>query len=526
MKGIPAANTAAATVIAETTVNMKLILGIELGSTRIKAVLCNENGKVLSSGSYEWENSLAGGLWSYSLEQAKEGLQASYKQLADSYKKPIEKLDAIGISGMMHGYLAFGKDGKLLAPFRTWRNTNTGEAAEKLSELFNFNVPMRWSVSQYYQSFLDKLDHVKDVDFLTTLAGYAHYKLTGKRVIGADDASGMFPLNGDDYDGEMLAKFNAITGRDFKRLLPKVLLAGENAGTLTTEGALLLDPTGTLKAGAIFCPPEGDMGTGMVCANAVKPKTGQVSSGTCANLTVILEKPLKNYYPEIDVIATPDGHPAAMIHTNNCTTEINEWVNLFSEVSKLCGGKIEKDELFTRLFNKSTESDKDVGGLTGYNFLAGEPQAHTVNGAPLIVRTPDGKLNLANFMQMQIYSAIAALSLSTDILEKEEVRIDSVTAHGGFYKTEFVGQSATSAVLGAPVTVMENAGEGGALGIALLAGYALDNELSLPEYLDKIFADTKKKTVTADDKERAKCRAFLERYKKYLQTERLASEVK
>lgn len=505
---------------------MKKILGIELGSTRIKAVLCDELGKVLSQGSYEWKNSLVDGLWSYSLDEAQKGLRISYKQLADSYGKPITKLDAIGISAMMHGYLAFDRNDRLLAPFRTWRNTNTEKAAKELSELFHFNVPMRWSVSQYYQSYLDKLNHVKDIVYLTTLAGYVHYKLTGKLVLGADDASGMFPLCGNDYDGAMLEKFNAVIGIDFKKLLPKVLLAGENAGTLTKDGALFLDPTGTLKEGAILCPPEGDMGTGMICTNSVAPKTGNVSSGTAANMTVILERPLKNYYREIDVIATPDGKPAALIHTNNCTSEINEWVNLFAEVAELCGAKTDKGELFVKLFNKSLESDEETGGLTGYNYLAGETLADTVNGAPMVLRSPDGKLNLANFMQMQIYSAISALSLGLDILEKEDVKIDSVTAHGGFYKTDFIGQNATSAVLNAPVTVMENAGEGGAWGIALLAGYTLNNDLSLPEYLNKIFTGTKKKTVTADEKEKAKCKNFLERYKKHLKTEKLASEVK
>lgn len=504
----------------------KLILGIELGSTRIKAVLTDEKGAVLSQGSYEWENSLVDGLWSYSLDEAQNGLQESYKELVKNYGQPITNLDAIGVSAMMHGYLAFDKKDNILAPFRTWRNTNTEKAAKELSELFKFNVPMRWSVSQYYQSYLDGLDHVKDIEFLTTLAGYVHYKLTGRKVIGSDDASGMFPLDGNEYDSTMLEKFNALIGKDFKELLPKVMLAGENAGTLTEDGAKYLDPTGTLKAGAVLCPPEGDMGTGMVCANAVKPRTGQVSSGTSANLTVILERPLKNYYPEIDIVATPDGKPAALVHTNNCTTEINEWVNLFSEVAELCGAKINKGELFTKLFNKSLESDERVGGLTGYNYLAGETLADTVNGVPMILRNPDGKLNLANFMQMQIYSAIAALSLGMDILENEEVKIDSVTAHGGFYKTDFIGQNATSAVLNAPVTVMENAGEGGAWGIALLAGYVLNNGVSLPEYLNKIFADTKKKTVTADEKEKAKCKAFLEGYKKHLKTEKLASEIK
>ena len=505
---------------------IKNILGIEFGSTRIKALLIDEMGNVLAQGSYEWENSLVDGLWSYSLDQAKEGLQASYRLLVENYGKPIEKLDAIGVSAMMHGYLAFDKNDKLLAPFRTWRNTNTEEASEKLSKLFNFNIPMRWSVSQYYQSFLDGLDHVKDVAFLTTLAGYVHYKLTGNKVLGADDASGMFPLDGNDYDGEMLNKFNAVIGKDFKKLLPKVLLAGENAGTLTEAGAKYLDPTGTLKAGAILCPPEGDMGTGMVCTNAISPATGQVSSGTSANMTVVLDKPLNNYYREIDIVATPDGHPAALVHTNNCSTEINEWVNLFAEVAELCGAKVDKGELFTNLFNKSADSDQTVGKLTGYNFLAGEPLAHTTVGAQLIVRACDGKLNLANFMQMQIYSAISSLALGMDILKKENVRLNRIIAHGGFYKTDFIGQNATSAILDAPVTVMDNSGEGGAWGIALLAGYALSDGISLPEYLNEIFKDAQKSTVTADEKEKAKCKAFLERYKKYLQAERLASEIK
>lgn len=505
---------------------MKYILGIELGSTRIKSVLTDENGKVLASGAYEWENSLVGGYWSYSLEKVKLGLRTSYKNLVKNFGKPITKLDAIGVSAMMHGYLAFDGGWQPLVPFRTWRNTATGRAAEKLTKEFKFNIPQRWSAAHYYQAILNKEEHVNKVAHLTTLAGYVHYLLTGKNVIGIGDASGMFPVNGKDYDGAMLKKFNELTNTDFKELLPEVLLAGENAGTLTEAGARYLDPAGNLRAGAVFCPPEGDMGTGMVCADAIRPRTGQVSSGTSANLTVILEKPLKNYYPEIDIISTPDGSPAALIHTNNCTTEINEWVSLFSEVAELCGAKTEKGELFEKLFNKSAESDSEAGGLTGYNFLAGEPQAHTVNGAPLIVRKPAGKLNLANFMQMQIYSAIAALSLGMDILEKEEVKIDVITAHGGFYKTEFIGQNATSAVLNAPVTVMENAGEGGAWGIALLAGYALTNDVSLPEYLDKIFAETKKKTVTADKKEKAKCKAFLDNYKKNLDVEKLASEVK
>lgn len=499
-------------------------MGIELGSTRIKAVLCDESGKVLSVGAHEWENILVDELWSYSLDEVKRGIQASYKRLTDNYGAKITRLDAIGISAMMHGYLAFDGNDNLLVPFRTWRNTNAAEAAEKLSDLFDFNVPMRWSVAHYYQSFSEGQDHIDKVEHLTTLAGYVHYMLTGKRVLGAGDASGMFPLCGNDYDKGMLKKFNSVIGRDFKRLLPEVLLAGKTAGTLTESGAKYLDPTGTLEAGAVFCPPEGDADTGMAATNSVAPRSSNISVGTSSFLMVVLEKALKRRYREIDMITTPDGAPVAMIHTNNGTTEINEWIELFSEVVSLFGASASKSELFNKLFEKSEESDACVGGLTGYNYLAGEPLSRTEKGAPLFMRSPDGALNLANFMQMQIYSAIAAISLGTDILEKENVRLSSVTAHGGFYKTEGIGQKATSAVLNAPVTVMENAGEGGAFGIALLAGYILNNKLSLSEYLNGIFADTKKTTVTADEGEKAKCRAFLERYKKYLHVERLAAE--
>lgn len=504
---------------------MKLILGIELGSTRIKAVLCDENGKVLASGSHEWENSFVGGHWSYPLEKVKLGLRASYKELVRNYGKPLTKLDAIGISAMMHGYLAFDRNWNLLVPFRTWRDTTTLQASEILTEKLNFNMPQRWSATHYYQAVLNKEDHVEKVAHLQTLAGYVHFLLTGKNVLGADDASGMFPLNGKGYDKERIKKYNELVTVDIESLLPQVMFAGENAGTLTDDGARYLDPTGNLKAGAIFCPPEGDMGTGMICTNAITPATGQVSSGTSVNLSVVLEKPLKNYYREIDIVATPDGNPAALIHTNNCSTEINEWVNLFAEVAELCGAKVNKSELFIKLFNKSKDSDEKVGKLTGYNFLAGEPLASTIKGAPLIVRACDGNLNLANFMQMQIYSAIASLSLGMEILEKEKVRLERVTAHGGFYKTEFIGQNATSAVLNAPVTIMQNAGEGGAWGIALLAGYALNNGISLQDYLDGIFKHTEKKTVMADDKEKAKCKAFLENYKRNLSVEQLASKV-
>ena len=507
---------------------MKKILGIELGSTRIKSVLIDENAKVLAQGGYEWENILVDGLWSYSLDEVEKGLRASYTALIKELGEPLKTVDAIGISGMMHGYLAFDENDNLLAPFRTWRNTNTPAAAADLSELFKFNVPMRWSVSQYYQSVLDGLTHVKDIKFLTTLAGYVHYRLTGKKVLGINDASGMFPVKNNDYDQDMIDSFNAVLrGKglevSFKDLLPQVLVAGENAGTLTAEGAAWLDKSGNLGSGILMCPPEGDMGTGMIATNCVSCGRGNVSSGTSANLTVILKEPLKNYYKEIDVIATPDGYPAALIHTNNCTTEINEWVSLIGEAVELFGVNVSKGELFEKLFKHSLKS-KPGSGMVSYNFLAGEPLAGTEKGAPMVVRAQDGAMDLAALMQSQIYSAVAALALGMDILKREGVSIDSVLAHGGFYKTDFVGQNATSAILETPVTVMQNASEGGAWGMAILALYATENVKPLGKFLDCIFADVKKTVVMADAAELAKCREYMKNYRKYLSAEKVASE--
>ena len=509
---------------------MKKILGIELGSTRIKSVLIDEKANVLAQGAYEWENELVDGLWSYSLEEAERGLQESYRDLIRNYGEALTTVDAIGISGMMHGYLAFDENDRLLAPFRTWRNTNTARAASALTELFRFNVPMRWSVSQYYESVLDGLDHVKDIAFLTTLAGYVHYRLTGKKVLGINDASGMFPIAGRDYDGKMLADFNALLKTkgidiDFKTLLPAVMVAGENAGTLTEQGAKWLDTEGNLQAGIVLCPPEGDMGTGMIATNSVLPTTANVSSGTSANLTVILEKPLRNYYKEIDVIATPDGYHAALIHANNCTTEINEWVGLFGEVVSLFGLDVSKGELFNRLFTHSLKSDSKAGEIVSYNFLAGETLANTEKGAPLVMRAASGEMNLANFMQSQIYAAVATLALGMDILKTEDVAISSVLAHGGFYKTDFVGQNATSAVLEAPVTVMQNAAEGGAWGMAMLALYtAVETDETLAEFLNRMFADVKKTVVMADEAELAKCKAFMKLYRLGLCAEQAAAK--
>ena len=512
----------------------KVFLGIELGSTRIKSVLTDENAEVIASGSYEWENELIDGLWSYTLENVETGLQASYKDLASDYKKKygedLTKISAIGISAMMHGYLAFDENGELLVPFRTWRNTNTEAAADKLSELFNFNIPMRWSVSHYYQAILNGEEHIKSVRYLNTLAGYVHYRLTGKRVLGIGDASGMFPIKNGGYDGDMLAKFNRLLkehgiNTPLESLLPTVLKAGEDAGALTKEGASWLDKSGVLKDGCVVCPPEGDAGTGMVATNSVSPRSANVSAGTSAFLMAVLEKDLSRYYKEIDVVTTPDGAPVAMVHVNNFTSEMTAWTNLFEDVIALSGKGMGRGELFEALYKKSLEADADVGGLMGYNFLSGEPIVNVASGIPMIARIPGGKLNLANFMKMHIYSALGSLAIGCEILEDEKVSIDRVCGHGGFFKTPFVGQSAMSAAIGAPVTVMNNAGEGGAWGIALLAMFGYYGKESLGDFLDDIFRDTESTTVEASEGEKTSFGSFMEKYKKALSIERLASEV-
>ena len=513
---------------------MEKILGIELGSTRIKSVLLDGNATVIATGSYEWENTLVDGLWSYSLEDVEKGIQASYRALSEDYKEkfgePLRELSAIGVSAMMHGYLAFDGEDNLLTPFRTWRNTNTEKAARELTDLFKFNIPMRWSVAHYYQAALDREPHVNSVAHLTTLAGYVHYKLTGKKVLGVGDASGMFPIKNGTYDAEMLDKFKHLLTKhgintDFTAILPEILSAGECAGTLTESGARWLDPTGTLNHGALLCPPEGDAGTGMVATNSITPRTANVSAGTSAFLMAVLERDLANYYEEIDVVTTPHGAPVAMVHVNNFASEITTWTNLFEEVIALGGGSISRGELFDKLYRISSESDSDVGGLMGYNFLAGEPIAGVSSGAPLLMRAPESRLTLPNFMKMQIYSALGTLAIGCEMLEKENVAIDSVCGHGGFFKTPVIGQSAMSAAVKAPVTVMKNAGEGGAFGIALLAMFAHSGEKSLEAFLDGIYGDAEKTTVSADESEKRSFAAFMEKYKRGIAVEKLASEV-
>ena len=512
----------------------KYYLGIELGSTRIKSVLIDSDTHVVAQGSHEWENTLVDGLWSYSLEEVEKGLQASYADMASDYKnkqgEPLTEIAAIGISAMMHGYLAFDKNDELLVPFRTWRNTNTEAAADELSALFGFNIPMRWSVSHYYQAVLSGEEHVARVDFLTTLAGYVHYRLTGERVLGVGDASGMFPTVGNNYDAEMIGKLNAKLcekgiEKPFETLLPRILLAGENAGRLTEAGAGYLDPTGVLKAGAALCAPEGDVGTGMIATNSVRPRSANISAGTSAFLMVALEQALSTYYKEIDVVASPAGDPVAMVHVNNFTTEITAWANLFEEVLLLANTDLKRGRLFDELFKKSLEATSDCGGLMGYNFLAGEPVVDVKSGTALFTRSPESHLTLANFMKMQIYSALGALAIGCEMLGREKVAIDSVCGHGGFFKTPFVGQSAMSAALGAPVTVMQNAGEGGAWGIAVLALFATAEAENLADFLDGVFAGAEKHTVSADEKELSDFSAFMKKFKAGLAVQKLAAEV-
>ncbi len=512
----------------------KTALGIELGSTRIKAVLIDDRHVPIASGDFEWENQLVDGIWTYSMDMVHTGVQTCFANLkADVRAKFGEELTtvgAIGVSAMMHGYLPFDKDGKQLAEFRTWRNTITGEAAEKLTALFGFNIPQRWSIAHLYQAILNGEEHVKDIAYLTTLAGYIHWRMTGEKLMGVGEASGMFPIDSAklDYDEEMLQKFNALTGMDLRAILPKVLPAGANAGTLTEAGALFLDPTGAFKPGVPVAPCEGDAGTGMAATNSVRVRTGNVSAGTSDFAMIVTEKPL-GVHREIDMVTTPDGAPVAMVHCNNCTSDINAWVNLFSEFAGLMGVEVNKGELFTRLFKKALEGEADCGGLLSYNYFSGEGVTDLDEGRPLFARMQNARFTLANFMRTHILSALATLKIGLDILTRtEQVPIDKLYGHGGFFKTPEVGQRMLSAAVGAPVSVMETAGEGGPYGMALLAGYMIwkDEGESLPDYLDnKVFAGAKSSTLMADESDVDGFNAFLAAYKKALPVEKAATEL-
>ena len=515
------------------------VLGIELGSTRIKAVLIDRNHTPVASGSYDWENRFVNGIWTYSMEDIRTGLQGCYADLkADVARRlgvELTTVGAIGVSAMMHGYLPFDADGAPLAEFRTWRNTITGEAAAELTGRFGFNIPQRWSIAHLYQAMLNGEAHVARLDYLTTLAGYIHWQLADQRVMGVGEASGMFPIDSDtcDYRQDMVEQFDALAARrgyrwQLRHVLPRVLVAGDFAGTLTAKGARLLDPTGTLRPGIPVAPCEGDAGTGMAATNSVRTATGNVSAGTSDFAMVVVDRPLE-IHREIDMVTTPDGAPVAMVHCNNCTSDINAWVELLGEAAALIGANISKDELFTLLFRKALEGDADCGGLLSYNYFSGEGVTDLDEGRPLFVRTPDARLTLANFMRTHLLSALATLKIGLDILTKEErVAINCLYGHGGFFKTPQVGQRMLSAAVAAPVSVMETAGEGGPYGMALLAAYMLwkaEGE-TLPDYLDhQVSAHAKTETLMADAADIQGFAAFLERYQRGLPLEKLATEV-
>jgi sugar (pentulose or hexulose) kinase len=515
----------------------KTALGIEFGSTRIKAVLIGEDHAPIASGSHEWENRYEHGVWTYSLENVWAGLQDAYRKLSqevtEKYQTPLKTIGAIGFSAMMHGYLVFDQDGKLLVPFRTWRNTITGQAAEKLTGLFQFNIPQRWSIAHLYQAILNKEAHVKDIHFQTTLEGYVHWKLTGQKVLGVGEASGMFPVDSqtNDYDTRRIEQFNELLKAEniawkLRDILPKVLVAGEAAGVLTEAGAKLLDPTGGLQAGIPLCPPEGDAGTGMVATNSVAERTGNVSAGTSVFAMIVLEKALSKLYPEIDMVTTPTGRPVAMVHSNNCTSDLNAWVDLFHEFAQMFGVVVSESKLYEMLYQKALAGDADAGGLLAYNYVSGEHITHLEEGRPLFVRTPESNFTLANFMRAHLFSSLGALKIGMDILfEQEQVRLDQLLGHGGFFKTPEVGQKMMAAAMNVPVSVMSTAGEGGAWGMALLASYMLQKAANEPleAYLtNKVFAAEKGTTIAPDPRDVAGFAAFMERYKKGLGIERAA----
>ena len=518
----------------------KTILGIELGSTRIKGVLIDENHQVIASGSHGWENDLTDGVWTYVLADAVKGVQACYAQLkADAeakFGKPLTKVAGIGISGMMHGYLVFDKDGKQIAPFRTWRNTITGPAAAELTELFKFNIPQRWSIAHLYQAILNKEDHVSDIAKLTTLSGYIHYLLTGENAMGIDEASGMFPYDEDavDFDAKRIAQFDALIAPygfswKLRSILPKVLPAGAVAGRLSAEGAKLLDPTGTLEAGIPMCPPEGDAGTGMVATGAVHPRTGSISAGTSGFSLQVLERPLKNYYPEIDVVSTPAGKTVAMAHTNTCSSEIDAWVNLIADAAKVMGWELSMNELYTKLFHAALAGDTDCDGIISFNYFAGEPLTATETGRPMLVRLPDSKMSIPNFMRAQLNGAIATLVIGMQMLRDEEgVESDMLLGHGGFFKTAGVGQQILADALNVPISAMETAGEGGPWGMALLAAYMVrkaEGE-SMEDYLQsRVFADAKRTTLQPDPAGVAGFQSYLTRYKAALAAQKAAAQM-
>ena len=515
----------------------KAVLGIEFGSTRIKAVLVDDANKPIASGSHEWENQLKDGIWTYSIDMIWEGLQHAYKEMTEDVEKQygvkVEKLAALGFSAMMHGYMAFGADDEILVPFRTWRNAITEEASEKLTKLFDYNIPQRWSIAHLYQAILNGEDHVKDIKFQTTLAGYIHWKLTGRKVLGVGEASGMFPIDiaTGKFNQTMVDAFNKeVEGKGYPwkllDIFPEVLTAGENAGELTAEGAKLLDPTGTLQAGCPLCPPEGDAGTGMVATNSVARRTGNVSAGTSVFSMVVLEKELSKVYPELDLVTTPSGDLVAMVHCNNCTSDLNAWVNIFKEFAEAFGVDVDMNKLFGTLYNKAMEGDVNGGNLLAYNYISGENITGMEEGRPMFVRTPNSKFNLANFMRVNLYTALGALKIGMDLLLKEEgVQVDKLLGHGGLFKTKGVGQQILADAMNTPISVMETAGEGGAWGIAVLASYMVQKAEgeSLGDYLNNnVFAGQEGSELAPDPEGVKGFDEFIEIYKAGLPIQRAA----
>lgn len=513
----------------------KCSLGIELGSTRIKATLIDESFSVVASGSYEWENKLKNGIWTYAKEDIDSGIAACYadikRDVKNKYGTTLTKVGAIGISGMMHGYLALDKNLEFISDFRTWRNTVTAKEAKELTEAFSFNVPDRWSIAHLYKSVREGDKTLKDLDYLTTLSGYIHTRLTGERVLGIGDASGMFPIDNSTgtYDADMVCTFDKLSAshgfdKPLTALLPRVLTAGESAGVLTEAGAKFLDPDGDLKAGIPLAPPEGDAGTGMIATNAIKLGTGNVSCGTSDFAMIVTDKKL-GLHREIDIVSTPDGKTVAMIHCNNCTSDINAWCELFGEFAALIGSNITKGELYTTLFNAALTGEADGGGLISYNYLSGEGITDFDEGRPLFLRKPESRLTLGSFMRVQLMSALATLKIGMRILENEGVEFDTLIGHGGYFKTEGVGSRILSAALGCKVVNMESAGEGGPYGMAILASYLLfkDSYASLPDYLDRaVFRDAKQKTYDATAEECAAFDRFIADYERGLDIERAA----
>ncbi len=513
------------------------VIGIELGSTRIKTVLIGTDNTPLASGSHDWENSYINNVWTYSLEDIWKGLQSSYSNMADSVSKQfgvkIQTVKSIGISAMMHGYLVFDKKDNLLTPFRTWRNNITGQASDALTKIFNYPIPQRWSIAHLYQAILNLEEHVPDIDFMTTLAGYIHWKLTGQKVLGVGEASGMFPIDisSGGFNKKMIAQFNELISKrnytwSLEKILPEVLTAGTGAGELTAEGAKLLDVTGLLKPGIPLCPPEGDAGTGMVATNSISARTGNVSAGTSVFAMIVLEKELSRAYSEIDLVTTPDGKLVAMAHSNNCTSDYDAWIGLFAQAIKALGMEVDKPKLYDTLLTLALKGDSDCGGLLSYGYISGEHITHFDEGRPMFVRSSKSNFNLANFMRVNLFTSLGALKTGLNILmEKESVKVDEILGHGGFFKTKDVGQKIMAAAVNVPVSIMETAGEGGAWGIALLASYMVNksDEQSLEDFLKvKVFAGKKRNSITPDAADVAGFNEFMKRYTQGLAIERAA----